>query len=109
MKLGVSVSDGTNGRPVDGLMIRIERPRLDEWQTVWHGLTGRDGRLDRPSLPEDTPGPFRLVLETDRYFTTLGMRPFYSHIAVAFAEWEADQEIPIVIAPHGYAVCAVGQ
>lgn len=109
MKLGVCVSDGTNGRPVDGLLIRIERPGLDEWQTVWHGLTGTDGRLDRPSLPEDGPGPLRLILETDRYFTTLGMRAFYRYIAVEFAEWETDQEIPIVIAPHGYAVCAVGQ
>ncbi len=108
MKLGVCVSDGTNGRPVDGLPVRIERPSLDAWQTVWQGLTGSDGRLDRPPRPEDDPGPFRLVLETDRYFTTLGMRPFYSHIVVVFTEWEADREIPIVIAPHGYAVCAVG-
>lgn len=70
----------------------------------------RQGRAAGPPVPAGGhPGPFRLVLETDRYFTTLGMRPFYSHIAVAFAEWEADQEIPIVIAPHGYAVCAVGQ
>ncbi|MFD4385812.1 hydroxyisourate hydrolase [Streptomyces sp. NPDC058495] len=103
----MSVSDGTNGRPVDGLLIRVERPRPDAWETVWQGLTGSDGRLDRPSLPDDPPGPFRLVLETERYFTTLGMRPFYSHIVVAFAAWESDQEIPIVIAPHGYAVSAV--
>lgn len=110
MKVDVSVTDGTNGQPVDGLPIRLERFDLDRWQSVWNGITGSNGHSECAVDPRDVPGTFRLTLETARYFTTLGQRPFYSYIAVAFSGEEiADrQELPVVVTPRGYTVCAVG-
>ncbi|WP_353942645.1 hydroxyisourate hydrolase [Streptomyces sp. HUAS MG91] len=106
----MSVTDGTNGQPVDGLPIRLERFDLDSWQPVWNGITRADGRSDCAVDPRDVPGAFRLTLETARYFTTLGQRPFYSHITVDFSGEEIvdRQELPVVVTPRGYTVCAVG-
>jgi 5-hydroxyisourate hydrolase-like protein (transthyretin family) len=110
VKLDVSVTDGTNGRPVDGLPLCLERLGLDHWQRVWDGVTGEDGRCCCCLGSRDAQGTFRLTLETDRYFATLGLRPFYSHITVAFAGGESHErrELPVVVTPRGYAVCAVG-
>lgn len=111
VKVGVHVVDASNGRPVDSLPIRLEKLREDRWQIVWQGLTGADGRLDRSSADAEGFGEFQLVLETDRYFSTLGQQPFYSHIAVAFAgnAAELNQDVPVVVSPRCYVICAVGR
>lgn len=103
----VFVVDSASGRPVDGLPVRVERRYLNEWQTVWQGITDHNGRASSSWTSEETGSQVRMILETDRYFTTLGVRPFYSYIMVALANSECDQHIPVVLAPHCYLVCSV--
>ena len=110
MNVGVSVVNATTGRPVDGLPVRLERRQLGDWQVVRSGVTDARDRIVCRSSELSALWQTRVVLETDRSYTTLGVRPFYSHIEVTFhgSETARDREIPVVISPHGYVSCAVG-
>ncbi|MEU0685304.1 hydroxyisourate hydrolase [Streptomyces uncialis] len=110
MKLEVSVTDGTNGQPADGLSVRLEQFGLDGWRRIWKGTTGEDGRSGCAVNPGEFDGFSRLTLETDRYFATLGLRPFYSHITVELSGGEPHdrQELSVVLTPHGFVVCGAG-
>ncbi|MEU0442248.1 hydroxyisourate hydrolase [Streptomyces sp. NPDC006186] len=107
--MDVSVTDGTTGHPVDGLPVRLERFGLDRWQQVWNGITDGEGRSGCTVDREDAQRPLQLTLETDRYFATLGVRPFYNRITVSFALGGTldRHEVPIVINPGGYTVHSV--
>lgn len=109
MKLEVYVVDAVHGRPVDGLAVRLECRRLDGWRVAWHGVTGANGRVQCVSETQESQGESRLVLESARYFATLGIRVFYRRIVVDLAagQGDRDQELSLVVAPHSYLVCAV--
>jgi len=101
------VLDTALGRPAAGVAIVLERGGgQGQWQLVGHGETDADGRL-RTLVPDDpplTPGLYRLVFDTRRYFDSLGVRAFYPSVVVIFevAPGEAHYHVPLLLSPFGY-------
>lgn len=101
------VLDTSRGRPANGVPVVLQR-RSDEneWQNVGHGETDADGRLRTltDASAALTPGLFRLVFDTGRYFEAHGIRSFYPHVIVVFevASGEAHYHVPLLVSPFGY-------
>jgi 5-hydroxyisourate hydrolase len=100
------VLDTSLGRPAVGVAVVLERGGQNHWTVVGHGATDADGRL-RTLMDEHvalTPGPYRLVFDTRRYFDGRGVRSLYPSVVVIF-EVSADQahyHIPLLLSPFGY-------
>jgi len=78
----------------------------DQWQLVGHGETDADGRL-RTLMSDEaplTPGPYRLVFDTRKYFERRGIRGFYPSVIILFevAQGETHYHVPLLISPFGY-------
>ena len=101
------VLDTSLGRPAAGVNVVLERGgESEQWQFVGHGHTDADGRL-RTLMPPDaplTPGPYRLVFDTRKYFELRGIRPFYPSVIILFevAAGEAHYHVPLLISAFGY-------
>jgi 5-hydroxyisourate hydrolase len=102
------VLDVARGKPAAGVTVMLEQGQGSKgWVLVGQGETDADGRL-RTLMPADAslvPGPYRLVFETGRYFSALGTRTLYPHIAIVFeaAAGEAHYHVPLLLSPFGYA------
>lgn len=101
------VLDTALGRPAAGVPVVLERSAgTDHWQLVGHGETDADGRLR--TLMHDgaelTPGLYRLVFATQRYFDAQGTRSFYPHVIVVFEALPGERHyhVPLLLGPFGY-------
>ena len=101
------VLDTSLGRPAAGVNVVLDRgAESDQWQRVGHGQTDADGRL-QTLMPTDaplTPGPYRLVFDTRKYFELRGIRTFYPSVIILFevAASEAHYHVPLLISAFGY-------
>lgn len=101
------VLDTSRGRPAAGVPIVLERRHEGVWRLVGHGQTDTDGRL-RTLMSEGArlePGTYRLVFDTERYFRSQGLTPFYPSIDVVFeaAPGDAHYHLPLLLSPFGYS------
>ena len=102
------VLDTSRGRPAAGVPIVLEviGPR-EQWQEIGRGVTDADGRL-RTLIPESqalTAGTYRLVFDTEPYFSALSAGCFYPQVTVVFNVDDASQHyhVPLLISPYGYS------
>ncbi|HKW00666.1 MAG TPA: hydroxyisourate hydrolase [Vicinamibacterales bacterium] len=101
------VLDTSLGRPAAGVSVVLDRGGdAGQWQLVGRGQTDADGRL-RTLMPADaplTPGPYRLVFDTGKYFELRGIRPFHPSIVILFevVAGEAHYHVPLLISAFGY-------
>ena len=101
------VLDTALGRPAAGVHVDLERREQASWQTLGRGATDADGRL-RTLIPENAalaPGEYRLVFDTEEYFTRLHPSSFYRRITVEFtvAAGDAHYHVPLLLSPFGYS------
>jgi 5-hydroxyisourate hydrolase len=101
------VLDTSRGRPATGVPVVLERRLPDHtWTMIGTGETDQDGRVralvagNAPLIP----GTYRLILDTQRYFDTVGVQSFYPSIAVTFeaVPGEPHYHIPVLLSPFGY-------
>ncbi len=101
------VLDTSLGRPAAGVPVILERTEgATGWTSLGHGETDADGRL-RTLLSVDasmTPGRYRLVFDTRKYFESRSVRSFYPSVIVMFEVTTADDHchVPLLISPFGY-------
>jgi 5-hydroxyisourate hydrolase-like protein (transthyretin family) len=103
----VYVVDAASGVPVGDLPAHLAQWQPDGWLRVWAGRTSPAGRVNELSVPDDETALFEFVLDTDRYFTTLGLTPFFNKVRVVFNGGAGGRYLPIVLAPQSYLVCAI--
>jgi hypothetical protein len=103
--ISVEVIDAQNGRRVAALPIRWEQHGSDGWFLVAEQHTDTEAGTARWPVP-DPGGRYRCVLDTDRYFTVLGVTPCYPEIVMALRPGGlgAGRRLTVVIAPHAYLV-----
>jgi 5-hydroxyisourate hydrolase len=94
------------GRPAVGVAVVLERGGQNQWTVVGHGATDADGRV-RTLMEGDappTPGLYRLVFDTRRYFDGRGVQSLYPSVVVIFevAPNESRYHIPLLLSPFGY-------
>lgn len=107
VKISVYVADATSGVPVGDLPARLGQWGPQGWRRLWVGQTSLDGRVSDLSVPGPEAALFEFVLDTERYYTTLGLVPFFSKVRIVFNGGDGERYLPIVLAPHSYAVCAI--
>jgi len=100
------VLDTALGQPATGLDVALEFREHSGWQTLGRGSTDRDGRLQTllPAGARLTPGEYRLVFDTERYFARLHSDGFYKRVTVEFtvAAGEGHYHVPLLLSPFGY-------
>jgi 5-hydroxyisourate hydrolase len=101
------VLDISLGRPAAGVPVVLERSGgTSQWIVIGHGDTDNDGRL-RTLTPDAAPSPgaYRLVFDTRKYFERRGVLTFYPSIAIVFevTAGTPHYHVPLVLSPFGYS------
>lgn len=101
------VLDTIRGRPAVGVPVALALSvGPNEWRSVGRGETDSDGRVGNlmPSGAALSPGIYRLVFDTGRYFEAQGIRAFYPYVMIAFqtAPGERHYHVPLLLGPFGY-------
>jgi 5-hydroxyisourate hydrolase len=100
------VLDTALGRPAAGVHVELEFREQATWRTLARGATDSEGRL-RTLLVEGVPlmpGEYRLVFDTEEYFSRFHPQAFYKRVTVEFTvdEGSAQYHAPLLISPFGY-------
>ena len=102
MSFTVNVIDCMYGSPAQGVTGRLERQSYGTWEEPVHGRTDENGLLCGWSpTPAITPGVYRLELDVDRYYATLGIVPLYLRVNVVLRVTDPadDHRVYVLITP----------
>jgi len=84
-RLSTHVLDTTAGRPAAGIPATLEAVGPDVAPIAGgSGVTDSDGRIQQINTTTLTPGEYRLILSTARYFGAHHGATFYPSIAIQF-------------------------
>jgi len=106
--ISTHVLDTSSGRPASGVAVSLESQNTDEsWAQLSHAWTDEDGRVRPFFLVEDNlgPGTYRLVFDTEGYFSNLNTESLYPQVTIAFRITDPTQHyhIPLLLNPFGYS------
>jgi 5-hydroxyisourate hydrolase-like protein (transthyretin family) len=104
LSITVSVVDTMHGWPADGVGVQLSRKVDGSWQAQAHGRTDETGILAvRPAEPASC-GLYRVELDADSYFASLGIAAFYPTVTVLFRVLDPDDacHISILITPQSH-------
>src|SRR3989441_11619778 len=106
--ISTHILDISRGAPAGGVAVRLDLQNTNEsWTELSHAWTDEDGRVKPFFLIEEPlpAGTYRLVFDTDAYFSTLDIAAFYPQVSVVFKTDEAPQHyhVPLLISPFGYS------
>lgn len=101
------VLDVAQGRPAEGIAVRLECLAGDEWEELARGVTNNDGRI-ADLLPDTTAlraGTYRINFATEPYFQKCGVKGFYPSVIVVFEIHDTAQHyhVPLLLSPFGYS------
>ncbi|HYN23637.1 MAG: hydroxyisourate hydrolase [Pyrinomonadaceae bacterium] len=106
--ISTHILDTAHGKPANGVAVYLESQNNDEsWEQLTHAWTDEEGRVKPFFLLEEPlpAGTYRLVFDTEAYFSALNINCFYPHVCVVFTIGEEPQHyhIPLLISPFGYS------
>jgi 5-hydroxyisourate hydrolase len=110
-RLSTHVLDTANGKPAEGVTIRLYRLSHDGTREhLVAATTNADGRTDLPLLEDSAyaPGSYEIEFHVGAYFMAAGTlsaeTPFLDVVPVRFTMSEADghYHVPILASPYGY-------
>lgn len=106
--ISTHILDTSRGTPASGVAVCLEAQNTDEsWTELSHAWTDDDGRV-KPFFLVDRPltgGIYRLVFDTDAYFSGLNIDTFYPQVSLVFKVDDDAQHyhVPLLISPYGYS------
>ncbi len=106
--ISTHILDTGCGKPASGVQIELQvRNPDDSWIRLSEAWTDDDGRVKPFFLVESNlePGVYRLIFDTESYFSTLDSKGFYPQVTVVFEIDDATQHyhIPLLLSPFGYS------
>jgi 5-hydroxyisourate hydrolase len=106
--ISTHILDTARGAPASGVAVYLESQNTDEtWVELSHAWTDDDGRVKPFFLVEEPlpAGVYRLVFDTEPYFSGLNTECFYPQVAIVFKIDDQPQHyhIPLLISPFGYS------
>jgi 5-hydroxyisourate hydrolase len=106
VEIVAQVLDSTYGQSVAGVRARLSRWRSNDWTTVASAESDHAGRIEGWDGQRLVPGLYCIVLESDDYFSNLGINSAYPNLSIVFRlRSESDvRQVRVVIAPCGYSV-----
>ena len=105
-QLTTHVLDTSMGKPGKMISVMLKEKAGDRWQTIAVGITGEDGRIGNLLAPGRilTPGIYKLVFETGKYFAANDVKGFYPEVEIQFqVDDGAHYHVPLLINPFGYS------
>lgn len=105
-QLTTHVLDTSIGKPGEGITIRLQQSKNENWQTVSQGVTNADGRIADllPPCRILAPGNYKLVFETASYFLKNDRKGFYPQVDIQFSIFDdTHYHVPLLINPFGYS------
>jgi 5-hydroxyisourate hydrolase len=106
MSMTVHVVDCAHGRPAAGMLIQVDRDIDGRWSRQLWDRTNAAGVLEAGAAGELGRGVYRLILDADSYFATLGAFSAFPSITVSLrvADGVSCLRISIVLTGFGYFV-----
>jgi 5-hydroxyisourate hydrolase len=106
--ISTHVLDTARGGPANGVHVRLEFQQIDEsWSQLAEAWTDEDGRV-KPFFLVATvlsAGSYRLVFDTEAYFSAYEIDSFYPQVIVTFKIGDSPQHyhVPLLLSPYGYS------
>jgi 5-hydroxyisourate hydrolase len=106
--ISTHVLDTSRGGPANGVHVRLDFQNLDEtWTQIAEAWTDEDGRV-KPFFLVTTllsAGNYRLIFDTEAYFSAYGIDCFYPQVIVTFKIGDSPQHyhVPLLLSPYGYS------
>ena len=106
--ISTHILDVSRGAPAGGVAVRLDRQNTDEsWAELSHAWTDDDGRV-KPFFLVQEPllgGTYRLVFDTETYFSGLDQEYFYPQVTVVFRidDEALHYHVPLLVSPYGYS------
>ncbi|MEU1681233.1 hydroxyisourate hydrolase [Micromonospora zamorensis] len=106
MSVSAQALDGVFGRPAAGIRARLERASDGGWKPVADAESDPEGHIDDWAAELLERGPYRIVFDSDHYFSGLGVSAAYPEIAVTFrVQDESDTcQVQVLLTPYSYSM-----
>jgi len=106
--ISTHILDTSRGGPANGVHVRLDFQNLDEsWSQIAEAWTDDDGRVKPFFLVETllNAGNYRLVFDTEAYFSAYKIDCFYPQVCVSFKIGDSPQHyhVPLLLSPYGYS------
>jgi 5-hydroxyisourate hydrolase len=109
-RLSTHVLDTSQGKPAEGVEIRVSVLQGGTAHPLKTTVTNRDGRTDEPLLSGErlTAGRYELTFAAGAYFRSQGEKlpepPFLDEVVVRFglSDPAGNYHVPLLISPYGY-------
>lgn len=106
--ISTHILDTARGTPANGVHVELELQNTDDsWTQLAEAWTDDDGRVKPFFLVEAhlSAGTYRLVFDTEAYFSTQEPGFFYPQVTVVFKIGDEPQHyhVPLLISPYGYS------
>ena len=103
--LTTHVLDTSRGRPAAGVPVTLEVEAAGGWKLVGKATTNPDGRIDDLATANLPTGVYRLMFDTETYFSNHQVKGFYPQVTVVFRIDDPTQHyhVPLLLSPFGYS------
>lgn len=99
------ILDTSEGKPAQGVKIKLYCSENENWKSIAEGVTDKDGRI-KDLLNENEKlqkGIYKMIFETGFYFSQKDMKSFYPYVEIVFEiSDEEHYHIPLLLSPFGY-------
>lgn len=97
--------DGTYGKPAAGVRASLARADDTGWATVTDAETGDDGCITEWVSGYLERGLYRVVFDSDSYFSRRGTVAAYPEVVVIFRVQEGVRffQVQVTLAPYSYS------
>ncbi|NWR46014.1 TTHY protein, partial [Regulus satrapa] len=110
--LYVKVVDSVRGVPAPNVPVKLYKEASDRsWELLNSKQTNEKGGLPELTTKEQfVAGLYKLELDTESYWKSLGLNPFHRHVDIVFPANDAgnrNYKIVVVLSPFSYSTTAV--
>ncbi len=99
------ILDTAAGKPAAGVPVILQQFINNDWQNLAKGITNKDGRIADLLSNEQilSMGEYKLIFETEAYFTAQKAASFYPTVEIRFYVRDASHyHVPLLLSPFGY-------
>lgn len=106
MLVSLDVVDAMIGRPAEGIPVTLRRDGESDGLSTPSQETDAMGRVAWPK-PPGPRGKYRLEVELDRYYGSIGVSAFQSCVQMDFRVFDADETVNLllIISPTSNVTC----
>lgn len=105
LKIVTRVLDGTFGMPAVGVRARLACGSSDLWKTVAEAETNSEGCIEDWDSWKLERGLYRIMFDSDSYFSELGAATAYPEIIVIFRMLDESHkfQVQVTLSPYSYS------